>query len=164
LMFLATGYQNVGSEGYRKASHTLFGMLETAKTNFFTITKYTTEENWLLIGAITLFCLLLLCKWEGKTRKEHLWKAGSLLCLTVPLVFFYANRYILESLRFSGTLQIITFLADIAFNLLYLAGLVITICFCVVYCNLFWNNTISFCIFVYNINYIITFHGAPCVC
>ncbi len=131
LMFLAPGYQNVGSEGYRQASHTLFGMLETAKTNFFTITKYTTEENWLLIGAITLFCLLLLCKWEGKTRKEHLWKAGSLLCLTVPLVFFYANRYILESLRFSGTLQIITFLADIAFNLLYLAGLVITICFCV---------------------------------
>lgn len=131
LMFLAPGYQNVGSEGYRQASHTLFGMLETAKTNFFTITKYTTEENWLLIGAITLFCLLLLCKWESKTQKERRWKTVSLLCLTVPLVFFYANRHILESLRFSGTLQTMTFLADIAFNLLYLAGLGLTICLCV---------------------------------
>lgn len=71
LMFLAPGYRNIGTEAYREIPQGLFGLLRNAMGNFGVMINELLLKNPLLLGLMTLLCLLLLRRaaaGKGRTR------------------------------------------------------------------------------------------------
>lgn len=116
LMLSAPGYSNVNTEGYRQVSQNFEELMKTVQTNFFQITGYLTERNWVVIGGLTVVCLLLLLR----TREKGFAHKAAMVCLMVCPVYFYANYNILSTLRCVEWIKNLTFWLDVAFNAAYL--------------------------------------------
>ena len=120
LMLSAPGYSNVNQEGYRQVSSTLEDLMKVVKTNFPVITRYLTEQNWLVIVPLTALSLWLLVQFKPEKRLHRVLRSGAMVCLMVCPVWFYAYRSILSKQSYIEWLTELGFWLDIAGNLVYL--------------------------------------------
>lgn len=120
IMFLAPGYSNVNQEGYRQISATFEELMKVIKSNFSVITQYLTEDNWLIIAALTALSLWLLLGAQPEKNRQRCVRNAALLGLMVCPVYFYAHYEILSTLSYVEWLAELGFWLDVAANLLYL--------------------------------------------
>ncbi len=130
LMFLAPGYQNIGTEGYREIPQGKAVLLGIEK-NFSIITSNLMENNWLVIGLLTALCLYLLFRVKAETARARRTKCAGILLLCLASAFFYADQAVLRTMQHNDYIaaliaELIAWL-DFVFVLCYLVGIVIAI-------------------------------------
>lgn len=132
LMFCAPGYRNIGEEGYRTISQSASDLMAVVQGNFLKITGCLTEDNWGVIGLLSAACIALLGRGVKQCRgRSQKLRILTLLLVTVPLVFFYANQHILDAFQYKPAMSQLTFALDVICNLAYLWGLVQTVFLCI---------------------------------
>lgn len=129
LMFLSPGYRRVGVDGYREVPRGIKEMFTTAVKNFSVVSKYVTEDNWLIIGILTILCLYLLYKIKAQNQKEKHFKLFGFTALCIPVLYFYIYQNILARMTYRSYVLKLTFVLDVFANAVYLLGILLTVKF-----------------------------------
>lgn len=126
LMFLAPGYQNVGTEGYREIPQGLSALLGIAR-NFSIITNNLLENNWLVVGLLTALCLYLLFRVKTESVRARKTKCAGILMLCLASAFFYVDQAILHTMLYNDYVAALIVLLEALFVLCYLGGIIIAV-------------------------------------
>ena len=117
IMLSAPGYSNINQEGYRQVVTTFEELMQVIRTNFAYITRWLTEDNWLIIVPLTFLSIVLLLG----SRSGKAWlRSGALVGLMVCPVYFFAHSQILGKVSYAQWVADLAFWLDAALNLLYL--------------------------------------------